>query len=330
MNLNRALVDNIKHHFSLKATGQLEEILRSEDRTRWSEEAFEAAREVLAERAAGRAAEPAEPVEDLPPPPPAADPYSLAFLVGMLAVTSPAFVLALRGITAAGTDWSDQPVPFGSKCAWLALETNQTPEVAAALELRSRREATWRDGIDAAYRTSIFVTPPLADWTLAAGTTLFPPARAEDFVKPLLEKLSLQFGEAQYFCTFQDVDMHLWARARKGRLLRAHGWLGQKNLTLWNVGNVTQEERDVGLLRFPLNEPPLVKRPGEKGLAPMDEACVMQLACLWSIDPTGLDAFYKEPATGLLGVPAWVEDRIMEKGSSLPIGGRFAGGSLSE
>jgi hypothetical protein len=33
---------------------------------------------------------------------------------------------------------------------------------------------------------------------------------------------------------------------------------------------------------------------------------VLQLACLWSIDPTTLDVNYQEPASGLLGrLPGW-------------------------
>ena len=63
---------------------------------------------------------------------------------------------------------------------------------------------------------SVFVTPPLADWTLAVSTALFPPSRAETFVKPLLERLSRQFVHAQYFCTHGEVELHIWARAGRG------------------------------------------------------------------------------------------------------------------
>ncbi len=114
------------------------------------------------------------------------------------------------------------------------------------------------------------------------GTALFPPDRAEAFVKPLLQRLSRQFGDAQYFATHRDVEMHIWARARKGELVRGYGWLGEKNLTLWNEGAPTKEERGRGP-RIP------------------DESCVLELACLWSIDPTTLNEQFKEPVMGMLG-----------------------------
>src|SRR5579864_6524085 len=108
------------------------------------------------------------------------------------------------------------------------------------------RAATWAEGVNEAGHASVFITPPLADWTLAVSTALFPPDRAETFVTPLLERLSRQFGDAQYFCTHRDVELHVWARARQGRLVRGYGWLGQKSLTLWDEGAATKQERALG------------------------------------------------------------------------------------
>src|SRR5947199_331590 len=107
-----------------------------------------------------------------------------------------------------------------------------SPEAMVAadevLQDRTAGRAEEPPGTEAAYQSSVLVTPPLADWTLAVGTALFPPGRAEAFVKPLLERLSGQFGEAQYFCTHRDVELHVWARATQGRLVRGYGWLGEK------------------------------------------------------------------------------------------------------
>jgi hypothetical protein len=44
---------------------------------------------------------------------------------------------------------------------------------------------------------------------------------------------------------------------------------------------------------------------GTTDLMPPDEGGVMQLASLWSIDPTTLDEQFKEPEKGLLGKVAW-------------------------
>jgi hypothetical protein len=205
-------------------------------------------------------------------------------------------------------DNPDLPVPFGPKMAWLALDTTDTEAVAAALGLRGGRAVNWVEGIEAAYQASVFVTPPLADWTLAVGSTLFPPDRAEVFVKPLLERLSRQFGEAQYFCTHQDIELHLWARARQGRLVRGYGWLGEQSLTLWNEGRPTQEERDLGF-RFVDGRSPAVEQAQQQNVTLPDEGGVMLLASLWSIDPTTLNEQFKEPLTGLLGQVAWADSR---------------------
>ena len=302
---DRDLIDTIKSHFSRKSSAQLEQIAQANDPERWSPEAVAAAGEVLLDRMAGRAEEPEVPEEDLPPPA-RMDLRSLPFIVG-LALVSPglswgalAFMRHQSYLRARNPSDADQPVPFGPKTAWLALDTTDTEVVAKALGLREARAATWAEGIDAAHESAVFVTPPLAVWTLAVGTALFPPDRAESFVKPLLEPLSRQFGDSQYFCTHRDVELHIWARARQGRLVRGYGWLGEKSLTLWDEGAPTKEERDLGL-RFLDGRSPT-------GTAP-DENCVMQLADLWSIDPTSLDANFKEPAMGLLDKVAWRESR---------------------
>jgi hypothetical protein len=181
--------------------------------------------------------------------------------------------------------------------------------VANALDLQQTRAATWAEGIKAAHRSSVFVTPPLADWTLAVGTALFPPDRTETFVQPLLERLSRQFEDAQYFCTHHDYELHVRARARKGRLVRGYGWLGEKSLTLWDEGARTKEERELGF-RF-LGGGAITTEPNQDpgGTVP-DEDCVMQVAALWSLDPTTLNEHYMEPATGVLGSLGRDETRI--------------------
>jgi hypothetical protein len=289
MGLDRQLVETIKKHFAGKLSAQLQEIVRTNDQQRWSPEAIAAAGEVLQDRSAGRAREPL--VAEKDPPPPARhnlDMLPLGVLTGLFA----GVVIVPRGVPDDADP--DLPVPFGPRTAWLALERTDTETTATALDLRGVREATWAEGIKAATQTSrssVFVTPPLADWTLVVGTALFPTDQADTFVKPLLERLSGQFGEAQYFGTHRDVRLHLWARARKGRLVRGYGWLGEKGLTLWDEGAPTKGERSLGLRSGDTQAP--------------DEAAVMQLACLWSIDPTSLNAQFKEPMTGLLGEVPW-------------------------
>jgi hypothetical protein len=327
MSQDRDLIDNIKTNFARKSSAQLQEIMRADNPERWSAEAIAAAGEVFKDRMAGRAEEP-QVAEEEPAPPPyyyVPEELALGVLAGLLTgfLVIPYYRRTVKN--------PDRPLPFGPRVAWLALDTTDTKAVAQALGLRGTRGATWPVGVEAAYQSFAFVTPPLGDWTLAVSTALFPPDRVEGFVKPLLERLSRQFGDAQYFCTQQDIELHAWARARKGRLVRGYGWLGQASLTLWDEGAPTKEERDLGFHFFNptsicespkqglkeerdrgghfMNGPLPEAKPSDgvarKELALPDESCVMQLALLWSIDPTTLDEAYKEPAMGLLGRVPW-------------------------
>jgi hypothetical protein len=306
MSLDRDLVDSIKASFARKSLAQLQEIVQSGDPERWSPEAVTAAGEVLRERTLGRAEEP-EVAEEEPEPP--LYPYDAgALAVGLLTglLTGGRLIIIPRRRR---VDPPDLPVQFGPNMAWVALDTTDTEAVATALRLEGARPATWKEGIDAAYHSSVFVTPPLGDWTLAAGNALFPPDRPEAFVKALLEPLSARFGEAQYFCTHRGVELHLWARARQGQVVRGFGWLGEKRLTLWDEGNQTRAERDLGI-RLIDERISAVKQAGDADTTLPSEEAVMRLASLWSIDPTSLDEQMKEPVTGLLGTPAWAETRI--------------------
>jgi hypothetical protein len=303
------LIDTIKLHFARKSSAQLREIAKATDHERWSEEAIVAANELLDERRAGQVEEPATPEEEAPQAV-SYESYGLAMsglaafglLTGFIIVPLP------RRNYAAGPD-PDMPVPFGPDMAWLALETTDTAGVASALGLRDPRSATWADGINAAHQNSLFVTPPLADWTLVVGNPLLPPERLREFAKPLLERLSREFGDAQYFCTNQDLVLHVWARARKGRLVRGYGWYGKKSLTLWDEGPKSKEERDLDI-GFADQHGIKAEQTEEKISASPQESCVLQLAYLWSIDPSTLDGQFKEPVTGLLGSVAESDGRI--------------------
>jgi hypothetical protein len=296
MGLNRQLVDTVKKHFVQKSTADLEEIVRLKDRDQWSEEAFVAAEEVLAERAAGGAKEPRVPVKDTPPPSAGEHLRELLPVLGFAVGGLVGGLIAKLAVSPEDRT-TNRPVSFGSNLAWVAVETTDTEKAAVAFGLQKLREATWEEGVAAAYRSEVFVTPPLGDWTLVASAALFPPERMEAFVKPLLEQLSRSFREAQYFCTHRDVELHVWARAQKGRLLRGYGRLGRQCQTLWNEGPQSKEERALG---FRFTDAAAEKGPGEGTTTP-DEGCVTQLASLWSVDPTALDEHFQEPVMGILG-----------------------------
>jgi hypothetical protein len=312
MSLDRDLIDTIKATFARRASAHLQEVAQSDDRERWSPEAVAAANEVLADRASGRAEEPEVAEEEPPPPEYHYEPTQVALgvLTGLFASLGAGLFIISR-TRSRPVQTSDLPLQFGQNMAWVAVDSTDTRGVATALGLRDVRAATWAKGIDAAYDSSVFVTPPLGDWTLAVGTAFFPPDRPEPFVKLLLEPLSARFGEAHYFCTHRDIDLHLWARARNAQVVRGFGWLGQKRLTLWDEGKPTRAERDLNIR--PIDDRISAAPGAPTDVTPPSEEAVMRLASLWSIDPTALDEQMMEPVTGLLGTAAWADTRITQR-----------------
>lgn len=185
---------------------------------------------------------------------------------------------------------ADAPISFGYKCAWYALRTNDVEEVVAAMRLKSVAQATWVEGIDAAYADKVFVTPPLDEWVLAAGWRLFYAGDSPSSVEPLLTKLSKKFGEAQYFCSYRVADAHCWALARAGKTVRAFGYLGERGEITWKKGRATKAELELGdeVLDFP---------------GP-SESDVMEVAGAWSVNPSEIETKFIEPSFGRIGVVA--------------------------
>lgn len=195
-----------------------------------------------------------------------------------------------RTITPMPTQQSetDLPISFGYKCAWYALCTNDPDAVISALGIVRPSVSNWEAGIDAAYGEKVFVTPPLGEWILAAGTPLFHSDRsAETSVAPMLARLSKVFGEVQYFATQRVVEAHCWALARNGTILRAFEFVGDHGEISWSVGEPTEAERLLGeeALQFP--------GPNEDD--------VMKVAGAWSIDPSDLESHFTEPSLGRVG-----------------------------
>src|ERR1700722_13581371 len=92
---------------------------------------------------------------------------------------------------------ADNAVPFGFKCAWLALKTDDPQGVVQALGLQNVRKSGWREGVDAAYSGEVFVTPPIKGWVLAVSISL--PEIADktrpDQLSPLVKALVTKFPE---------------------------------------------------------------------------------------------------------------------------------------
>ena len=181
---------------------------------------------------------------------------------------------------------ADEPVPFGYKCMWFAIQTNEPKSVVAALGLTDVTPCGWKKGIAAAYNGEAFVSPPVKGWVLVASFALGTIADTQrgDRFTPLMNALAKEFPDVQYFGTHRVVEYHGWARAVNGKVVRKHAFLGENGATLWDEGAPTVEEKKLAL-------PTKI----------LQEQDVFALAGAWSIDPTTLDMIPFEKGVGFLG-----------------------------
>lgn len=184
----------------------------------------------------------------------------------------------------------DSPVPFGYKCAWLTIQTEDAEAVVTALGLTDVQKCNWQNGIEAAYRGDVFISPATKGWVFVVSFSLpdIPEKNREDHLAPLISVLSKRFPDVQYFGTHRVVEYHGWIRAKKGSIVRRYAYLGDRGETLCDEGGRTEEETRLGLV---YNESKLPQ-----------EQDVMKLAGAWSLDPTILDQLKLGKGIGHLGL----------------------------
>ncbi len=193
----------------------------------------------------------------------------------------------------------DLPIGFGYKCMWFAVKTSNKNRLAEILKIRNISNCNWLIGINKAYTGGVFITPAIDSWTMACGWGL-PHGDSKDGiekVKGILEILSKEFGEAQFFCTHRVTEYHCWMKASNGQVVRVYSYLGESGENVVVEGQPTEFEQTLQLVNtfLPgLNDKDDITYP--------DEELVMQIAEHWSIDPSKLDE-RKDivPGLGLLG-----------------------------
>jgi hypothetical protein len=218
----------------------------------------------------------------------------------------------------------DAPEPFGFKILWFAVKAADPASVLDALEFGEATPANWVSGLAAAYGDWIFVSPKVGDWVLVAGLSLpYPTIETHDDsgkrFDVLLSRLMQRFDEVQFFGSHRVSDFVAWARAVKGKPTRIFAWSGSNGAVLANVGEQTPEEARLGLANlsglspsdatdkiFAIEEEQSAEE--EKlvasGLSRREaiklarkklgggfptETDVVELAALWSIDPSRLE-----------------------------------------
>ena len=198
----------------------------------------------------------------------------------------------------------DLPQGFGYKCTWIAVRTNDLQKVAECLKLREVSACNWAAGISKAYDDSVFISPALGDWIIAAGVNLPAPESTDDVqeVKKMLAALSLVFGEAQLFSTHRVVEYHCWMRAVEGEVKRVYAFSGEAGENIVIEGRATRIENQYKLVDTLSEESDQDNYFDREDLTWPDEELVMEIAGDWSIDPTKLDELKDtQPALGLVG-----------------------------
>jgi hypothetical protein len=222
----------------------------------------------------------------------------------------------------------DKPDSFGYKIAWFAVKATEPATVVDALELGEATPANWASGLAAAYEYSrgsepwLFVSPPISGWVLAVSFWLPYPSGVEAYHEigkrfdTLFSRLIGRFDDVQFFASHRASDFCAWARATRGKPVRVFAYADGEVLA--NFGEQTREEAKLGLANLTGLSPPQAddeisriveeqdaeeekliasglsqdqawERIRQNGYhAFPDDSDVVELAALWSIDPTRL------------------------------------------
>jgi hypothetical protein len=199
------------------------------------------------------------------------------------------------------------PASFGYKCSWLAVADQSPSRVIELLPVHDAKAIDWSDGILAAYRGRVFVSPPVEGWSLVVSAALpwFGNYKAADTLTEWIIGVSRRLDTVvQYFMTHRGTEYHAWCWAERGQVIRAHGWSGETGETVADVGASTKAEDELGIQFFDERSSHVANNEdywARKDLAFPDEEYVMRLAEKWSVNPTVLGDSYPELGQGWLG-----------------------------
>ncbi len=184
----------------------------------------------------------------------------------------------------------DTPMNFGYKIVWIAVKTGNKSELSKILGLENSKSANWKSGIEKAYDSSIYITPQIGKWTLAVGMGLPLGDNIESIQKleVLLNKLSSEFGEAQFFGTHRVVEYHNWMKSVNGKMERIYSYLGESGENIKVYGLPTEPEKNLRLFNSLSEEAKSDEYWEREDLDYADEELVMKIAENWSVNPTKL------------------------------------------
>ncbi len=234
----------------------------------------------------------------------------------------------------------DKPQSFGYKISWYAVKAAAPGAVLDALEFGEGAPANWRTGLAAAHSREgkaperyVFAAPPVSGWTLVAGFWLPEPyipsqgPRDGSKFEELFTGLMNRFARVQFFGSYRVVDYCAWARAENGKVVRIFSCADGEVYA--NLGEQTPEEARLNFARLDGLAPPEATRrlyeaaedieaeqnaliaggvPEREAQAKVsrmrralpNESDVVELAGLWSVDPTQLSEQDNPEGLGLV------------------------------
>ncbi|WP_062060146.1 hypothetical protein [Aquimarina longa] len=184
----------------------------------------------------------------------------------------------------------DKPIDFGYKIVWIAVKTHNKIQLANILEIKNLTPSNWKSGIESAYKNSIFITPPIGEWTLAVGMglPLGDTKQSIEKLEKLLNSLSTEFGEAHFFGTHRIVDYHNWMKSVNGTTKRIYAYVGESGENIKVYGELTTPEIGLHLFNSLSKEAKSDTYWEREDLDYADEELVMKIAESWSVNPTKL------------------------------------------
>lgn len=136
----------------------------------------------------------------------------------------------------------------------------------------------------------MFITPQIGEWTLAVGMGL-PLGDSQESIEKLekvLNELSSEFGEAQFFGTHRVVEYHNWMKSVNGKMERVYSYVGESMENIKVYGEPTEPERNLNLFNSLSEEAKSDEYYDREDLDYADEELVMKIAEYWSVNPTKL------------------------------------------
>ncbi len=181
---------------------------------------------------------------------------------------------------------------------WLLVRSSEIGPVQAALGMTNPAPCPWSEMVGRMQERKLFISPPVQGWVLVCGNLLPDPADDPDRCFHFVLRLSRALGSVQLYSVNRSVNHHAWIRAENGQVFRAYAWAGE---TIWNQGEMTAVERELGLKCFDYGELPTLFPFSAREAHFANSEKVALLAARWSIDPITMHSQAGLRSLGLCG-----------------------------